>query len=164
MARNNNAGDRVYRHTAPEINTRIFLKTQATIRYYREYPEGIPRRLSELDAEWDVERALEAVSSGLSLLGIAASLRRGPKWLLLPVVVQGFFLQHAVQGWCPPLPLLRRAGFRTAQEIEAERHTLLQILDDAPSHRDNLLRNSPRHSRVVEPKPVAHSPGGSAES
>lgn len=149
----------MYRHTAPEINTRIFLKTQATIRYYREYPEGIPRRLSELDAEWDVERALEAVSSGLSLLGIAASLRRGPKWLLLPVVVQGFFLQHAVQGWCPPLPLLRRAGFLTAPEIEVERHALLEIRQDAASQRDNLLKMSPQDAREVEPKPAATATG-----
>jgi hypothetical protein len=33
----------------------------------------------------------------------------------------GFLLQHALQGWCPPVPLLRQLGFRTSYEIEEER-------------------------------------------
>jgi hypothetical protein len=41
------------------------------------------------------------------------------------LIVQGFFLQHAIQGWCPPLPVLRRLGFRTVQEIEEERAILM---------------------------------------
>ncbi|WP_407921819.1 hypothetical protein, partial [Corallococcus sp. AB049A] len=27
-----------------------------------------------------------------------------------------FLLQHGLQGWCPPLPLLRRLGLRTRGE------------------------------------------------
>jgi hypothetical protein len=49
------------------------------------------------------------------------------KWLALPVLVAGFLLQHAVQGWCPPLEVMRRMGIRTAREIEWER-TALRIL------------------------------------
>jgi hypothetical protein len=30
-------------------------------------------------------------------------------------------MQHAIQGWCPPVPLLRRLGFRTPAEICEER-------------------------------------------
>ena len=33
-------------------------------------------------------------------------------------------MQHALQGWCPPLPVLRRLGFRTQNEIERERYAL----------------------------------------
>ncbi len=36
------------------------------------------------------------------------------------MVVAAFLLQHALQGWCPPLPLLRRLGIRTAAEIHDE--------------------------------------------
>ena len=30
-------------------------------------------------------------------------------------------LQHALQGWCPPLPLVRKLGLRTAEEINQEK-------------------------------------------
>ena len=36
------------------------------------------------------------------------------------MVVAAFLLQHALQGWCPPLPLLRRMGMRTSAEIHEE--------------------------------------------
>jgi hypothetical protein len=52
------------------------------------------------------------------------------KWLFLPGVVAGFLLQHAVQGWCPPLPLFRRLGIRTASEIEYERYALKALRGD----------------------------------
>ena len=41
-----------------------------------------------------------------------------------------FLLQHALQGWCPPLPLLRRLGVRTQAEIERERYALKAIRGD----------------------------------
>jgi hypothetical protein len=45
-------------------------------------------------------------------------------------VVAGFLLQHAVQGWCPPVPLFRRLGFRTAAEIDYERYALKALRGD----------------------------------
>lgn len=42
------------------------------------------------------------------------------RWLALLAVVTAFLFQHAVQGCCPPLPILRRLGFRTAEEIGQE--------------------------------------------
>lgn len=49
------------------------------------------------------------------------------KWFALPAVVSGFFLQHALQGWCPPVPFFRKAGVRTTSEIDEER-TALRLL------------------------------------
>ena len=72
---------------------------------------------------------LQFNSSALSLVGLALA-RKSPKWLVLPIAVQGFFLQHGIQGWCPPLPLFRRAGIRTAREIEIERHALKAVRGD----------------------------------
>ena len=46
----------------------------------------------------------------------------------LPAVVQTFYLQHTLQGWCPPLPVLRRLGFRAPAEIELERNALKALL------------------------------------
>lgn len=44
--------------------------------------------------------------------------------------VLGFLFQHAVQGWCPPVSLLRRLGFRTSSEIDAERYALKALRGD----------------------------------
>ena len=52
------------------------------------------------------------------------------RWLVLPGIVAAFLFQHAVQGWCPPLPLLRRLGFRTATEIGQERYALKALRGD----------------------------------
>ena len=42
----------------------------------------------------------------------------------LTAAVPAFLLQHAIQGWCPPLPVFRRLGVRTADEINRERVAL----------------------------------------
>ena len=94
-----------------------------------DHPEEIPGRIRQLDREWDVERALETGSASMTLLGLFLGTAVNRKWFLLSAAVQGFFLQHAFQGWCPPLPVFRRLGVRTTQEIEAERYSLRRILD-----------------------------------
>jgi hypothetical protein len=45
-------------------------------------------------------------------------------------VVLTFLFQHAVQGWCPPLPVLRRLGVRTRKEIDRERYALKALRGD----------------------------------
>jgi hypothetical protein len=122
--------DHVRQSTSPSVNRDIREATERRIEAVRESPERIRERLHEIDAEWNIERALETVSSSLSLLGLGLGLSGRRRWLGLPVVVQTFLLQHAVQGWCPPLPILRRLGFRTQQEIERERYTLRALLRD----------------------------------
>jgi hypothetical protein len=52
------------------------------------------------------------------------------RWRLLTLVVLGFLLQHAVQGWCPPVVLFRRLGVRTRQELDAEKHVLKALRGD----------------------------------
>jgi hypothetical protein len=122
--------DRVPGQTDEHVNQRIRRQTQMNIDYFAHHPGEIDRRLRELDAEWDIERALETGSSALTLTGLAMSVAVDRKWLLLSLAVQGFFMQHALQGWCPPLPLLRRIGVRTADEINAERYALKALRGD----------------------------------
>jgi hypothetical protein len=45
-------------------------------------------------------------------------------------LVTAFLFQHALQGWCPPVPVLRRLGFRTMREIDTERYALKAIRGD----------------------------------
>jgi hypothetical protein len=121
---------RVTAQTDQAIVQEIRRKTEMRLGYYAAHPDEIDGRLKELDEEWDVERVLETGSSALSLTGLVLSVARGRKWLLLTLVVQGFFMQHALQGWCPPLPLFRKLGIRTQYEIERERYALKALRGD----------------------------------
>ncbi|HYD16109.1 MAG TPA: hypothetical protein VEA77_06890 [Hyphomicrobium sp.] len=100
------------------------------VRQLEGRPAEITRRLRELDEEWDIERAIEANASSLAFLGTALGFFIHPYWLALPALVTAFLFQHAIQGWCPPVPILRRMGFRTANEIERERQALKAVRGD----------------------------------
>jgi hypothetical protein len=100
------------------------------VSYYAERPHLIEDRLRELDREWDIERILEMNAAALSFLGVLLGARKSPRWLLLPGVVGGFLLQHAIQGWCPPVPVLRRLGVRTAREIHREKYAMKALRGD----------------------------------
>jgi hypothetical protein len=135
--------NRVSGNTDPEINARIWRDTEEQMREVAAGGSGaIERRLRELDEEWDIERWVETMAPSFTLIGLALGLVKDRRWLLLPFVVQSFFLQHALQGWCPPIPFLRRMGVRTIQEIEHERCCLKQHLatlcDDEPCLRNDV--------------------------
>jgi len=121
--------ERVPENTAEEVNRRIEQQTIADVQ--RAVAQGrIAQRVSELDKEWDIERAIEMNASALAFIGIVLGFFVHPYWLLLPALVTAFLFQHALQGWCPPVPVLRRMGFRTAHEIELERQALKAIRGD----------------------------------
>ena len=122
--------ERVVKHTSEDVNQRIRQDMKCRVAHLAGDPAGIRQRLRELDREWDIERALETGSATLTLAGLALGILSNRRWLLLSLAVQGFFMQHAIQGWCPPLPLFRRLGIRTAHEIEAERHALKALLGE----------------------------------
>ena len=130
MATTATTRNRVSRHTASDVNRRIQQDIEQSIRYHQGHKKQIPQRLHELEEEWDIERAIQANAAAVSLLGLMFGLLGRSRWLLVPVGVGGFLLQHAVQGWCPPVPILRRLGFRTSFEIEQERQALKLIRGD----------------------------------
>jgi hypothetical protein len=125
----NSASDRVRRSTSEHVNHEIDRWTEQRIAQMRGGDMGrIRARLAELDREWDVERVLEVNASTLALTGLVLGLTVNRKWLGLPAVVLPFLLQHGLQGWCPPLPVLRRLGVRTQREIDAEKYALLEAM------------------------------------
>ena len=71
---------------------------------------------------------LEVNASTLALSGLALGVTVNKKWLVVPGVVLSFLLQHGLQGWCPPLPILRRLGVRTRGEIDREKYALKESL------------------------------------
>jgi hypothetical protein len=121
--------ERVPQHTAPHVNRRIRRQTERQIaRVTVRGRAAITRRLAELDREWDIERMLEANAASAVMLGTILGAVVDRRFYILPAVVGGFLLQHALQGWCPPLALFRRLGVRTAAEIHYERDRLRAYL------------------------------------
>jgi hypothetical protein len=122
--------ERVEQNTSDGINSRIAGEMEARLRHFADNPDQIGRRLAELDAEWDMERTLEANAATLALTGTLMGVFLNKRFLILPVLVTGFLLQHALQGWCPPVPFFRKRGVRTANEIERERYALKALRGD----------------------------------
>lgn len=121
------AEDERTRHASkPNIQQRM----RESVRYFARHPEHIGRRLRELDREWDLERTLLTDGAVLGLAGVALTALTHRPWWILSAVVSAVLLQYGLQGWCPPLPALRRLGFRTAEEIAAERYALRTLRGD----------------------------------
>jgi len=123
--------DRVRRHTGEEMLNRIEQDIEASVRFYSRQPaDAIAARIGELDREWDMERVLETNAATLALTGAFLGLTVNRKWLFLTCGVLGFLFQHAVAGWCPPVPVLRRLGVRTRSEIDREKFALKALRGD----------------------------------
>lgn len=130
--------DHVRRSAAETVNERLDREMRKRVRYYAGCSRAeISERIEELEREWDIERVLETNASTLALTGLGISAVTGnKKWLVVPGVVLTFLMQHALQGWCPPVPLFRRLGVRTRQEIEREKYALKVLrgdFDEAPN-------------------------------
>lgn len=124
--------NRVRQHTAPHLNARIQQETEHRVAALAKHEQAwmIDARLKELDREWDVERVLQTNFAIVSMLGLVLATRVNKRWFALALAVPSFMLQHALQGWCPPLAILRRLGFRTAKEINEERFALKLLRGD----------------------------------
>ncbi|KAB2897766.1 MAG: hypothetical protein F9K40_12320 [Kofleriaceae bacterium] len=129
--------DRIREHTRESINKRIDRQTLGAVADSIGSTDEISIRLRELDREWHVDRALMlnfavlgGLSGGMAMRNLARRGRIGG-WGLFFWVQVGFLAYHAVRGWCPPLPVFRRLGFRSANEIGAEREVLHEALKHA---------------------------------
>lgn len=123
--------ERVRRNTAPEVNEKIDETVRECVRQYALAPkDALSRRIDELDREFDIERMLQTNASLAALTGILLGVTVNRRWLAFSTGVLGFLLLHATQGWCPPLPVLRRLGVRTRSEIERERFVLKFLRGD----------------------------------
>lgn len=120
---------RVENATAEQVNAQIDRQIEANVLHYAQRLDQIEQRLNELDQEWDIERTLEANAGTLAAAGFVLGLL-SRKFRVLPLVIGGFLVQHAIQGWCPPIPLFRRMGIRTTREINQERYALKALRGD----------------------------------
>jgi hypothetical protein len=112
------------------MNERIDLDTQLRIRSYVSGEDGrLSSRIGELRREWDFERVLEAESAAMGVLGIVLG-ALSPRMLVLPGFVASMILTHALNGCYPLLPLFRRIGIRTQDEIDRELYALKALRGD----------------------------------
>jgi hypothetical protein len=124
-------GDRVRANTPSEINRAIDMEIAAMVRFYASKTDyEISKRIEELDMEWDIGRFIEFRAATVSLIGMIFGLKGSKKWFILPVIASTFLLQYAIQGWCPPVSILRRFGIRTRQEIDVEKYALRALRGD----------------------------------
>ncbi len=133
---------RVPRHTPDALNERIREKTRLNLIRWATTGENIEKRMKALNREWDIERVLEANASSLVVIGTLLGAFLNPWFHLIPFLVGGFLLQHALQGWCPPIRLFRRLGFRTHAEIASEYYAL-RILREDFDDAAGMRRNDP---------------------
>lgn len=130
--------DRVRASTPAAVNHDIDRTIQESLQAYAGKSTGaITARIDALEREWDIERTLELNASTVAFIGLGLGLTVSKRWLILPGLVLPFLFQHAVQGWCPPLPVLRRLGVRTREEIDAEKYALKALRGDFEETRDH---------------------------
>ena len=139
-------------HRVPDTTPESFQREidrqiqQNVERYARQGPQAIDRRLKELDEEWDTERTLELNSATVALGGVLLGLFVSRKWNWFVALASGFMIQHVLQGWCPPMPVLRKLGVRTQTEIDRERYALKALRGDF----ENVGRSPDGDSRAPE--------------
>lgn len=106
--------DRIRENSPPRLNDRIAIGMQNRVRELsRMGTHRIAERIEKLEREWDLDRA------ALVALGAVGA------------VVSGLGLIHALKGWSPAIsPTLRRLGFRSSDEIQAERYALKSLRGD----------------------------------
>jgi hypothetical protein len=142
--------DRVRRYTSSERLEEIDAQIEESIRFYSTQSKAvISNRIRDLEKEWSMERWLETNASALAFTGVTLGLVANKKWLFLPLLVTGFLFQHAVQGWCPPMPALRKFGVRTRSEIDREKFALKILRGDFDSTSSDGTANVSEILRAV---------------
>jgi hypothetical protein len=124
--------DRIREHSSEGANRRIDRETRGAIAEARHSSVARTARIRELEKEWNIDRALMLnfgiVGAFTAFKAMQQMKRTGHLggWGLFFWVQMGFLVNHAVRGWCPPMPVFRRLGFRSPNEISAEMVALHQ--------------------------------------
>jgi len=122
---------RVCMRTDSKINAEIRNQTIRNINIYKNGTEAdIVDRINKLNQEWDTERVLGVNAALLIILSSYLGIRTSRIWFLLTGTVAVFMLQHAFWGWCPLMPVVRKWGVRTADEIYNEKTALKLMRGD----------------------------------
>ena len=137
--------DRVRRYTPQEQLRQIDAGMERRVRLYASQPaELITERIAELRREWSIERYLQVNVALVGLSTAALAVTKHRNWGIATCAGLGFFLFHAVEGFDPPIPALRRIGVRTRTEIDREIYALKILRGDF----DDVIAADDQASRV----------------
>ena len=144
------AAERAARRAAAQVQDR-------NLAYYAARPQEIETRLAELDSEMDVERAMDVYGLRAAAMGGVLSVLRGRSWVLLPLAAAAMLGLQAATGDSGFRRLLRRWGYRTAQEIAAEEDALMALLDEKTRADDDAAKqDGPRPPLADAQRPAAN--------
>lgn len=123
---------RVAINTHPNTNASIRNNTLRRINIYKNSSDKIlSDNVGKLNYEWDVDRIFALNASLLVLGSTIMGLKTNKKyWFLMTGTAGLFLMQHALQGWCPPVSLVRKLGIRTSEEINNEKIVYKLLKDD----------------------------------
>jgi hypothetical protein len=138
---------RVKISTGRKANKKIQNSLIKNIAKYKDARESeITERIWQLEKEWDTERILETNASFIIFIGAILGFLVNSWLFLICGIISFFLLEHALSGWCPPLPLLRKLGVRTSYEICEEKAVLKYLRGDF----DNVPHDARELARIVE--------------
>ncbi len=103
--------ERVSVNTAQEVMKRFRRRMEESVAFHADAGrEPSNRRLVELDYEWDNRAVAGSNAATLALVGVTLGATVDRRWYILPGIVAGFLLQHALQGWCHTDPAITSIG------------------------------------------------------
>lgn len=138
--------DRVRRYTTRGQQQALDDAMARRVRLYASQPtDVISERIEELYREWSIERYLQINVAVVGLTTAALAVGKNRKWGYATCAGLAFFLFHAVEGFDPPLPLMRKAGLRTRAEINREIYALKILRGDF----DQAVDATDRDGRVA---------------
>jgi hypothetical protein len=125
------APDRVRANTWPPVNEKLDTDARLRLRAAASASsDELTRRITQLDVEWDFDRTVETEASVMGLVGLGLGMAVNKRLLVMPAFVATMLLLHATHGWYPLLPVFRRIGVRTQDEIDRERYALKAMRGD----------------------------------
>jgi hypothetical protein len=149
--------DRVRKRTAASVLRRI--DDLSIDRLTRLADAGAPAmtyQMERLEREWDTDRVIEAEASITGLAGLALCAMVDRRFVAVPAIVGAAVFAHALTGWYPLLPIMRRLGIRSAREIARERYALKALRGDfagMESKSTDTLHGTARQDAPVEGQP-----------
>jgi len=117
----------------PKPRKEVDRYTARSIRFYSAQPvEHLTRRIMELEREIPLEAFVYRGGAAVTIMSLILLLFRSKSrsWLILALVVTTLQLQYSYQGRNRLTDLLRRRGYRSRREIQAEKHSLKALRGD----------------------------------
>ncbi|WMJ76771.1 MULTISPECIES: YgaP-like transmembrane domain [unclassified Sedimentibacter] len=123
---------RIALNTNSATNANIKNNTLRRINIYKNSSDKIlSDNIDKLNSEWDIDRIIEVRAASIVLASTIIGLTTNKKyWFMLSGTAGLFLMQHALQGWCPSVPIIRKLGIRTSEEINNEKIVYKMLRDD----------------------------------